>query len=156
MVGHRLDPKGSWLVPLPAPVFYAISFAAGFWLIPGHSRDWWHNIRLIGWPLLATGLPLGRGSAVHFASRRTTPNPAGQSSRLVTTGAFRFTRNPMYLALAIGYVGLALLLEKVSPLFLLPPLLLLNLVVIPFEEARLEATFGPEFSAYRRRVCRWI
>ena len=115
------------------------------------------SLYVIGWILIAVGIALGPGSALLFMSKRTTLNPAGQPSGLVTVGAFQFSRNPMYLGLVVGYVGLAVVIGQLWPIVLLPfPLFFLNSVVIPFEEGRLEKTFADEFSAYRRRVRRWL
>jgi protein-S-isoprenylcysteine O-methyltransferase Ste14 len=146
-------------VALPAPARYALSFVTGLALDRrlGLPSDWLRSIRPLGWVLLGLGVLIGPGSALLFALRGTTLNPAGRPLRLITSGAYRFTRNPMYLGLAAAYVGLALVLRAVWPILLLPlPLLFLNSVVIPYEEQRLTETFGDDFSAYRRRVRRWL
>jgi protein-S-isoprenylcysteine O-methyltransferase Ste14 len=147
------------LVAVPAPIFYAFAFGAGVALQRAIS---WRpeagpGIRLAGWLLLIIGVIIGPGSALSFGIKRTTLNPIGQPSRLVTGGAFRLTRNPMYLGLAIAYVGLALMFGRLGPLVLLPlPLVFLNTLVIPFEEDRLRRAFGDAFDAYCRRVRRWL
>ncbi|MEO8309389.1 MAG: isoprenylcysteine carboxylmethyltransferase family protein, partial [Pseudomonadota bacterium] len=111
----------------------------------------------IGWFLFAVGIILGPGSAALFGLRRTTLNPTGRPSRLVADNAFSISRNPMYLGLTITYIGLSLALGRVWPLvLLLVPVLLMNAVVIPFEEARMRETFGADYLAYSRRVRRWV
>jgi protein-S-isoprenylcysteine O-methyltransferase Ste14 len=89
--------------------------------------------------------------------RRTTLHPTGQPARLVVSGAHARSRNPMYLSLAVVYVGLALALGRAWPLALvIVPWASMNWVVIPFEEARLRETFGEDYADYCRRVRRWI
>jgi protein-S-isoprenylcysteine O-methyltransferase Ste14 len=152
-------PKSNRLVAVPAPVFYVLAFGSG--LIVDHfvrwRPNWIERLHVFGWALIAAGLVLGPGSAVLFALKRTTLNPGGQPSRLVTSGAFKISRNPMYLGLAVIYLGAAIAFNRPWAIVLLPlPVLLLNLVVIPFEESSLEHTFGVEFKAYRQRIRRWL
>jgi protein-S-isoprenylcysteine O-methyltransferase Ste14 len=142
--------RAARLVAVPAPIVYAITFGAGVAL--DRAMRWrpelGPGLRLAGWLLLVVGVILGPGSALSFGIKRTTLNPVGQPSRLVTGGAFRLTRNPMYLGLAIAYAGLALIFGWLGPLFLLPlPLVFLNALVIPFEEDRLRRAFGDSFDA---------
>jgi len=92
-----------------------------------------------------------------FAFRRTTLNPAGQPAKLITSGAYRWSRNPIYVGLTLIYVGAALVLGQVWTLLLLaPPWTAMNWVVIPFEEARLRVAFGQPYVDYCRQVRRWI
>ena len=149
----------SWLVATPAPAFYAVAFVAGILIdraLPWRP-GWSQPLPWVGWLLLAIGVVLAPGSASLFGIRRTTLNPAGQPSRLVTQGTFRLSRNPMYLGLAVAYVGLALVFRQAWPFVTLTaPLALLNFLVIPFEEARMRDTFGDEYIAYCKRVRRWV
>jgi protein-S-isoprenylcysteine O-methyltransferase Ste14 len=149
----------SKLVAVPAPLLLAVAFGLG--LAVDRIGGWRFGLpdagKLLSLALIAIGAVIGPGSAIAFALKRTTLNPAGEPSRLVTGGVYRWTRNPMYLGLALIYLGLALILGAVGPLLLLPaPLLFLNGVVIPFEEAQLRAHFGEIFTTYCSRVRRWV
>jgi protein-S-isoprenylcysteine O-methyltransferase Ste14 len=76
---------------------------------------------------------------------------------IVATGPYRFSRNPMYVAMSAVYVGLSLLMGVVWPLVLLPIVLLsLSALVIRREERYLGDAFGEEYGAYRARVRRWL
>ena len=147
------------LVAIPAPVFYAVTFGAGI-ALDGATR--WRlegplALRFAGWALLGIGLLIGPGSAIAFAVKGTALNPVGEPTQLVTSGAYRLSRNPMYLGLALAYVGLALVLGRIGPRLLLPlPLLFINALVIPFEEERLRSRFGDAFASYCARVRRWV
>ena len=92
-----------------------------------------------------------------FRQARTGFQLSEGGSRLITTGPFRISRNPMYLGMLIWLIGLAVLLGTLTP-FLFPALffLLANLLIIPLEEKDLEGKAGEEFSEYRRHVRRWF
>ncbi|HEY7122374.1 MAG TPA: isoprenylcysteine carboxylmethyltransferase family protein [Ktedonobacterales bacterium] len=102
---------------------------------------------------------LGIGMPAFLAMRRarTTLNPNKSSTRLVAGASFRFTRNPLYLGMALGYIGLALMANALWSLLLLPVVLVLMhfLVILP-EERNLEQQFGEEYRAYKARVRRWL
>jgi protein-S-isoprenylcysteine O-methyltransferase Ste14 len=149
------------LAMIPPPVQYALTFLAGLgvdWLMPW--RPAWMTIGGVHWAGLAlavAGFVLALAAAGRFVARHTTLNPAGQPAHLVVSGAHAWSRNPMYLALTIIYVGLALALGSAWPLILVVlPWAAMNWVVIPFEEARLRETFAQTYVDYCRRVRRWI
>lgn len=76
---------------------------------------------------------------------------------LVLGRSYRFTRNPMYLAFVMLYVGASLLMNSTWPFLLLPMVLVvLYLTVIRREERYLAAAFGPSYEAYRTQVRRWL
>ncbi len=114
----------------------------------------WHWLGLAG---LAPVALLG-GSAVRALGRRgTTLHPFGQPSALVTDGAFGFTRNPLYLSLAILLLGLAVFLGSLTAFAVVPVFVwAITTAFIRREEAALAAAFGAEFHAYCRDVRRWL
>ena len=82
-------------------------------------------------------------------------SPANQ--KLVTTGPYRFTRNPMYLGLTIATFGIAVWVGA-WPMFIVPAAVFLTagLVHIPFEEAKMRRQFGTNYDDYTRKVRRWV
>ena len=78
-------------------------------------------------------------------------------SGLATTGLYAASRNPYYDVLSLLIVpSIAVALNSLWPLVLLPFLLAhLSLVVVPYEEALLDETFGKEYATYCTRVPRW-
>lgn len=92
-----------------------------------------------------------------FVRARTAILPIRPASRIVDTGPYRLTRNPMYTGMSLVYLGAMLLLNWGWALVLFPVvLILLYRLVISREEAYLTAAFGEEYLAYCRKVRRWI
>ena len=149
------------LVVIPPPAQFALTFLVGIgldrltpwrpaWMATG-GMHW------LGLALAVAGFALSAAAAGRFLLRRTTLHPTRQPARLVIRGAHAWSRNPMYLALTIVHVGLALALGRAWPLILVVlPWASMNWVTIPFEEARLRQTFGSDYADYCRRVRRWI
>jgi protein-S-isoprenylcysteine O-methyltransferase Ste14 len=82
---------------------------------------------------------------------------AAQATTLIQSGPYRFTRNPMYLGMALMLCGAGFFLGSVAA-FLAPLAfsIIVNEVFIPFEERNMEQTFNEEYRHYRERVRRWI
>jgi len=79
------------------------------------------------------------------------------TTALVISGPYRFSRNPIYLALTLAYLGLALGYGSWWPVVLLAPVLIvMRFGVIGREERYLEAKFGDAYRAYCESVRRWI
>lgn len=109
--------------------------------------------------LAGTGVALAGAGALAFRRARTTINPhtPEKSSSLVTTGVYRFTRNPMYAGIALVLAGWAVALASGWAL-LGPPAFVayIGRYQIAPEERALAGVFGPAYAAYRSRVRRWI
>ena len=94
---------------------------------------------------------------VCFRLVRTSPLPIKPSTKLVTTGPYRFVRNPMYVSVGLLYAGLALWFQIVWALILLPvTIAIVHFFIIPPEERYLEQKFGKEYLDYKARVPRWL
>lgn len=125
-------------------------------------------------PALDLGLPLkatlsllalcaaiffGVAGVVSFRRARTTVNPhhPESASALVTSGIYRVTRNPMYLAMALLLTALAVWLAfPWSLLGVLGFVLYIDRFQIVPEERVLTELFGDEYRRYRARVRRWL
>jgi protein-S-isoprenylcysteine O-methyltransferase Ste14/8-oxo-dGTP pyrophosphatase MutT (NUDIX family) len=76
--------------------------------------------------------------------------------RLVVRGPYRFVRNPMYLGAGLALAGVALFYRSLSLLgYLVFLAVVIQLLVVYYEEPTLRRVFGEGYEAYRRRVRRW-
>ena len=109
--------------------------------------------------LASVGLVFGLTGMVSFWRAKTTINPTRPTatSSLVTSGAFCFTRNPMYLSLLLYLFAWAAYLSNLLALLFVPVYVLyINEFQIKPEERVLSSLFGPEYAAYKGRVRRWL
>lgn len=108
--------------------------------------------------LLAAGI-LGVTSLTHFRNARTTihPNHPCNARRLVRTGIYRFTRNPMYLSLLLGLLAESCLLDNAFTLLGcgLFVAYMTRFQILPEEQA-MDILFGNTFTEYKARVRRWL
>ena len=113
--------------------------------------------RLLGVVLLVLSAWLARSAEAAMKRAGTNVRPDQPTLAIVMDGPFRFTRNPLYLATTGLYLSVALMVNALWPLVLLPPVLVvLHWGVIRREERYLEAKFGAPYLAYRARVRRWV
>jgi protein-S-isoprenylcysteine O-methyltransferase Ste14 len=107
--------------------------------------------------LVACGLALNVAGFVTQRRAGTDPIPFHPTTRIVSHGLYRFSRNPMYIGFALWTLGLAVLLNSMWALLAVPVgLILIDLLVVAREERYLKRKFGEEYLAYKRRVRRWI
>ena len=79
------------------------------------------------------------------------------TTTIVDTGPYRFTRNPIYLAMVLGLIGLAIAFNTLWLLLVPVPFALVTRYgVIAREEAYLDRKFGDVYRRYRSRVRRWL
>jgi len=110
-----------------------------------------------GAALALAGLAVGILAMGLFSRSGEKPEPWTTTHQIVTSGVYRYTRNPMYLGMALLYAGLALALDAPLALVLLPVVLaMVQTQVIAREERYLAGKFGEPYEAYRRQVRRWL
>lgn len=114
-------------------------------------------LRLSGMVLIIMGLLIASAATREFRRAGTGFRMKDSGSSLVTSGPFRFSRNPIYLGMLIWLAGLAVLLGSLMA-FLFPLLffVLANYLLIPLEEKKLQDSFDERFIGYRQRVRRWF
>lgn len=105
----------------------------------------------------AAGVALGIAGAQGFRRAGTAIHPFSEPSSLVTTGPFAYTRNPMYLGLALLLTGWGVWLGSSTPLLVVPLFVaLIHNRFILREEPFMAERFGDAYAAYRTRVRRWL
>ncbi len=148
------------MVKLPPPVWALVDvlIAAGIGWLTGWQRVPGLPLAPLGIALVVGGVALSFTAAGFFRRAGTTLNPTATAhGALVTTGPFRFSRNPMYLSLVIITLGIAVWVGA-WPMLLAPIAIFAttNWVHIPFEEANMRREFGAAFEAYAGQVRRWL
>lgn len=113
--------------------------------------------RSIGFGVVVLGVLLVLQSARRFKRAGTGVRPFSEATTVVAEGAFRWTRNPMYLGMVVVTLGVATCLGSVSP-FLLPGTLffVLDRRFVRREEQFLRDSLGTAYDDYSTRVRRWI
>ena len=127
----------NWIVPFPAP--------------------WTFVLRIIGGLAIIGGI-LFVGSAFLQMRKANTPvDPREPVTAFVTTGPYRFTRNPIYLGFFLIYLGFTLLAGTLWGLIASPFLIwTMTQAVIHAEELYLTEKFGEQYKQYCSRVRQWI
>ena len=150
-------------VPFPPPFIPVSVFLIGLAIERWGLRLRWSDLLprgplvIVGCVLIVLGLAIGAWAISRLVWAWTTVLPNQPSNALVTSGPYRFSRNPMYVGLTTLYAGLALLFDLVWPMLLLPLALAgLRYLVIRREERALGLAFGEEYARYRARVRRWL
>ena len=134
MAGLALD----WLVPLP---FLPADLPAG-WL---GALVFGLALALFAWAVVT----MTRAGSNVPTNRPTTT--------IVEDGPYRFTRNPIYLGMFLGLIGLTIAFDTLWLLLMLVPFaLMIRYGVVAREEAYLDRKFGDVYRGYRSRVRRWL
>ena len=114
-------------------------------------------VRAAGIFLFLLGLLLGVWGGRTMTRAGTNIHPREPSTALVVTGPFRYSRNPLYVALILMYAGLALAFNTLWPILLLAVLFpLVHWGIVRREERYLERKFGEAYSRYSAVTRRWI
>jgi len=110
-----------------------------------------------GTVLFIIGLAIGIAGVQGLRATGTNISTDLPAMALVVDGIYRWSRNPLYLAMTLAYVGLAIAAGSAWAIMLLIPLLVvMNIGVISREERYLEREFGDAYRAYKSRVRRWL
>lgn len=116
------------------------------------ESSWWTlalsiTILILGWLICMW-------AALVFLRNRGTPVPFNPPPKLITTGLYRYCRNPMLLGLFIILLGLGLLLGSLSLIFIFTPVfILINVLYLKaIEEKEMEKKFGKQYLEYKKRV----
>jgi len=114
-------------------------------------------VKNVGFVCVVIGFLFGLGAMLEFRRMRTTLDPHGNVSAIVTNGIYRFTRNPIYFGFFLMLIGIPLNGGNAWGIILAPIFVLMcNRLVIQHEEAYLEKKFGGVYTSYKSRVRRWL
>lgn len=144
------------------PALQFVIIAALMWWISDSIRGLNYSsitLKWVGISLFSVGVFIGLLGVYEFWKQRTTVDPhrPEKASSVVDTGIYNYTRNPMYLGLLVGLIGV--LFYFANPVNILPVIgfvLYMNRFQIIPEERAMAKKFGENFSEYKESVRRWI
>ena len=134
-------------------------------VLAGAAIDWW-----LPWSIGPRPLTIAAGTLTFAAMvwlavatgrafrRHATPvDPVYETTAIIDTGPFRFTRNPAYVAACLLQAAIGWFLDNAWILvFIIPAVVAIQQLVVLREEAYLEAKFGEAYLRYKGKVRRWI
>jgi len=151
-------PDKANVVVLP-PVIFVVALLLGLlmeYLVPMQVLPR-TPARWLGTFLILGSLPIGLSAIRELFKANTALDVRKPTTVIVKTGAFRFSRNPIYIALILSYLGIALLIDSFwICLLVVPAVAILQIGVIRREEYYLEQKFGEDYRRYKTVVRRWI
>lgn len=146
-------------IPPPA---VTLLFAILMWLLSTVESSlalavpWRTTVAILLW---SAGVMIALAGLLEFRRAKTTINPLNPeaATAVVSSGIYRFSRNPMYLGLLLVLIGWAVWLSNVLAYAPIPFFVLyINRFQIEPEERVLTAKFGGQFKEYTRSVRRWV
>jgi protein-S-isoprenylcysteine O-methyltransferase Ste14 len=146
-------------IRVPPPLYYLAAFLVGVALESIFPTSWPPlGVRLAAALVAAAAwLALDGAAMVRFRRAGTSMVPTKPTTALVTSGPYRFTRNPMYLGMAFLYLAFAFAFGVIWALAFLPAVVLIvDRFLIAREEAYLERKFGQAYRDYKAQVRRWV
>ena len=155
---HNGTPDTAQVLVLP-PLVYGGAFVMGLLLhlmLPLHVLPT-TLARGIGVVCVLVSFPLALMTLRALSRAHTPVDPMKPTTALVTDGPFRYSRNPIYVALTLLYLGVAFLVNALWILLLVvPALMVLRYGVIAREEVYLARKFGDAYRQYTTQVRRWL
>lgn len=151
---HALELR---IPPLALLLVFATGMVVVAYAVPAAVAVPWREALAVA--LAVAGASVALAGVVAFRKHRTTVNPftPEQSSSLVSTGIYRFSRNPMYLGFLLALAGLSALLANWASALLIPVFVAyMNRFQIQPEERALRQRFGQQFATYAATVRRWL
>ncbi len=111
----------------------------------------------VGMLVAAAGFLLGAWALLAFRSGGENPLPNTRTETVLASGPYRFSRNPMYVAMALVSFGMAFAFSNAWLLATtVVALIVIRFAVIAREEKYLQAKFGGAYTEYKRKVRRWV
>ena len=144
---------------IPPPIV-----ALAFGSLINYTKDEFPKIhigmeKILGSVVIISGLIVIASAVVLFKKNKTTVTPLNpsRSTKLVTGGIYKYSRNPMYLGLSFLLSGVSIIINPIGGFVFIPLFMLyLNFFQIIPEENAMTDLFEKEFLEYKKSVRRWI
>ncbi|MGD8940325.1 MAG: isoprenylcysteine carboxylmethyltransferase family protein [Gammaproteobacteria bacterium] len=151
---------GTSQIIAPPPLLYLAAMLIGGLLHVITSATLYSNdyfLSMLGALVFVVSAVFARWAFLTMKTAGTSASPYESSQNLTTTGPFKYSRNPIYVAMTGLYIGFALLINAIWPLIMLIPLLaIMQWGVIFREERYLNEQFGKAYLNYKKNVRRWL
>ena len=160
-MSKQIDKSKGPGVYMPPPLFYVLTFLVAVFIqrqVPISDILFRVTItKIVGVTFILIALFFLVRSLRQFFLTKNTIVLIKPASSLQTTGVYSVTRNPMYVGLAILYLGIACLIGNWWNIILFPLLLIIvQEYIIKREEKYLEVEFGQEYESYKSKTRRWL
>ncbi len=146
-------------IKIPPPLVFLVASLIGLWWdSPWFAGRATGTLALMAGGVVAlTGIALAISATIGHRRAGTSVEPWHPTTALVTGGIYRFTRNPIYLGMAVAQLGLAICGASLgAAIMIIPAVIVIQTQVIVREERYLERKFGQDYIDYKARVRRWI
>lgn len=111
----------------------------------------------LGAAIIVSSIAILPFAITRFRAAGTSVDVRQPTTAIITDGVYRFSRNPIYLAMTLLVAGIGVAVDGIWLIVMLAPtLIVMHYGVIAREERYLEAKFGGEYLKYKRSVRRWI
>ncbi|RPI94334.1 MAG: isoprenylcysteine carboxylmethyltransferase family protein [Chloroflexi bacterium] len=156
MVENQTDHASVKIEPLILLLIHIFALFFLFWLAPlpfvfPGFLEW------LGYALIVIAIVLARSAIFQLRQAQTTAHPYRPVTDIVTSGPYRFSRNPIYLGFLCLLIGSSFALRSYLGLSLgLLFVVLMNTLVIQYEDGYLEKKFKDAYTSYKSRVRRWL
>ena len=154
--GQALDNAG---VRVPPPILLIAVILVGYGLQQAWALELpnWSGLSVAGPSLIGVAVAILITGWVQFYRAKTNIQPHKPSSNLIQSGLYRFSRNPIYVSGLLLQLGIALLMNNLWIVLLVPvSRFVFDRYVIAREEAYLERAFGKVYVDYKGTVRRWL
>ena len=146
-------------IKIPPPLVFLVALLIGLWW----DSAWFSGddislvFTAVGALIALAGVALALAGALAHRRAGTSVEPWHPTTAIIKTGVYGFSRNPIYVGMALGQAGIAIAGASIGALaMLLPAVLFIHFYVIAREERYLENKFGKEYADYKAKVRRWF
>jgi len=156
---EKKKPEPAKPIALP-PLIFASGLIIGFIFDSFIFRTNFYDskfIVIIGYIVISAGIIFALFGLQIFLQMKENPHPHTETNKLIIKGIFKYSRNPLYVAMAFIYTGMSIILNSLAMLIMFAPvIMIINYGVIIREEKYLSQLFGDEFLEYKKQVRKWL
>jgi len=144
----------------PPPILFLVSLLSSCglnYIFPTKLSNKNHILVICGVMLFLLSATIALWSFITMQQAQTSANPYKKSAHLTTLGPFKYSRNPIYLAMTGLYLSISLPINSIwAYILFLPLLLVMYWGAILREEKYLMSRFGESYLIYKKAVPRWL